>query len=142
MSVNWIIYLSRPTTTPWPATVLDIARACERSNPESGLTGALLFSNELYLQYLEGTGPALGALWARLERDGRHEIVWQASGIAPDRRLGALVMGYFDADREGVPLRDHPLWKARQDWSPDQAEALIAMMVGLARDKYPSSLGG
>ncbi|MCX7644199.1 MAG: BLUF domain-containing protein [Rhodobacteraceae bacterium] len=142
MSVNWILYLSRPTTTPWPATVLDIARACERANPAAGLTGALLFSNELYLQYLEGTGPALEALWARLARDDRHEIVWRATGIGTGRRLGSLVMGYLDADREGAPLRDHPLWRARADWTPDQAEPLIALMVDLARDKYPSSLGG
>lgn len=133
-----MLYLSRPVTVPWPATVLEIVRACERANPEAGITGALLFSNELYLQFVEGSGTAIESLWSRLARDDRHEIIWKTGGTARRRRLGSLVMGYFDADREGALLRDNRLWKERQDWSPGHAVALTDLLVELARDKYPS----
>lgn len=146
MSVNWVLYLSRPSTVPWPATVLDIARICERNNPAAGITGALLFTNELYLQYLEGDGAALDALWDRLEQDQRHQVVWKTSGTTPQRRLGTLAMGYFDGDREGdrdgAPLRDQAIWRERQSWGPDRSEALIALLVSLARHKYPTSFRG
>ena len=142
MSVNWLLYLSRPRDTPWPGTVLDIARACERANPAAGITGALLFSNELYLQYLEGPQEALEALWGRLARDGRHQIAWSTGGVVPGRRLGALAMGYLDGDREGAPLRDQALWRTRDRWTPQDAGGLIELLISLARHKYPSSFEG
>jgi hypothetical protein len=142
MSVNWLLYLSRPRDVPWPSTVLDIARVCERDNPAAGITGALLFSNELYLQYLEGTRAALDALWERLARDSRHQIAWNTTGVVAARRLGSLAMGYLDGDREGAPLRDQPLWRARDRWTAEDGEALIALLISLARLKYPTSFEG
>jgi hypothetical protein len=142
MSVNWLLYLSRPRDVPWPGVVLDIARVCERDNPAAGITGALLFSNELYLQYLEGPQAALEALWERLARDSRHQIVWSTAGEVPARRLGAFAMGYLDGDREGAPLRDQPLWRLRDRWAPEDAEGLIGLLLSLVRYKYPTSFDG
>jgi hypothetical protein len=142
MSVNWLLYLSLPRDVPWPSTVLDIARVCERDNPAAGITGALLFSNELYLQYLEGPGAALESLWSRLAADSRHQVSWRTGGTNSARRLGSLAMGYLDGDREGAPLRDQPLWRARDRWTAEDGESLIALLISLARLKYPTSFEG
>ena len=138
VSVHWLIYRSRPTTTPWPATILDIARVSEAGNDEPGVTGLLLFSNDTYLQYAEGPKDAIEALWARLYTDSRHEILWHVRGVDSTRRVPGLPMGYFDADREPGTAVETALWRNRQEWRPEQADELKEMLIGLARQKYPS----
>jgi hypothetical protein len=100
----------------------------------------LFFSNDLYLQYLEGDGGALEALWARIEADPRHRVEWALRGAGGAARLPGLVMGYFDGDRERTALDLAPLRLA--EGSPDRAETVIALLAALAIEKYPSTLGG
>lgn len=141
MQVHSLIYRSRPTIIPWPGPILDIARASERFNADSGLGGMLLFSNERYVQYIEGPEAPLRELWDRIRRDERHEIEWLREGTIPRRRLGTLPMGYFDADREAAQVQGHPVWRDRHDWRPEQAEALTTLLVEIAASKYPLAVG-
>jgi hypothetical protein len=142
MSANWLLNLSRPTDVPWPAAILDIARETESRNPALGLTGMLLYSRTFYLRYLEGPARAVESVAAHLAEDRRHETVWTVTGTAPASRLSGLTMGYFDADRETSAALTGALWRRHQGWRRDDAEALIAMLVEIAREKYPSALSG
>jgi hypothetical protein len=141
-TLHWILFRSRPTTAPWPNTILDLARVIERNNSECGATGMLLFSNNAYLQYVEASPDALDAIWARVVDDDRHRIDWWLSGVAQGRRFPGLPLGYFDADRERSQVAETPIWHDRQDWQPEQAEALVEMLETIAREKYPDTMSG
>lgn len=141
VTISWVLYLSRPTVPPWPSTILDIARASERANPEAGVTGLLLFSTQAYLHYLEGPAAPLSALRARIAADNRHQILWTVGGEVEARRMPGLSQGYFDAEHERAEISNLALWMQRYDWRPDHAEALAEMLAEIARRKYPTTLG-
>lgn len=135
----WILYRSQPTVPPWPASILDIARSCERNNPATGVSGVLFYSNDTYLQYLEGDEAAITALWAKISQDDRHRIAWQISGEGASK-LENLNMGYFDYVREKSRHKDTDLWIEESDWQPEAANNLRAMLIAVAQEKYPASL--
>lgn len=139
---RWILFRSLATVAPWPSTMLDIVRATEHNNSASGTTGMLVFSNTGYLQLLEAPAAALDATWARIAADTRHRVSWQVRGESQARRFPGLPLGYFDADREHAAAQGDPLWAERRDWRAGQAEALIAMLQSIAREKYPAALSG
>ena len=139
--MRWLLYRSLPTVSPWPATILDIARVAERRNSALGISGQLLFSSQCYLQFLEGEAAALASLWESLRTDSRHTIVWKLEGIAPAPRLAGLPLGYLDAEREPSCARALPLWAKRHDWPAADAAGLVELLVAAAEEKYPSALG-
>ena len=139
-ALHWILFRSRPTVAPWPVTILDLARVIERNNSAAGATGALLFSNSTYLQYVEATREEIEAIWSRVSADDRHMVDWWLSGETETRRFPGLPLGYFDADREHSQVEASPIWHDRHDWRPEQAEALIEMLETIAREKYPAAM--
>jgi hypothetical protein len=139
--MRWLLYRSLPTVSPWPATILDIARIAERRNSALGVSGQLLFAADCYLQFLEGEATALAGLWESIRADPRHSIVWKQEGIAPGPRLAGLPLGYLDADREPSCARSLPLWAKRHDWPASDAPGLVELLVAAAEEKYPLALG-
>ncbi len=141
MSERWLLYRSHPRVTPWPAAILDIVRSCERNNSALGVSGMLLYANDLYLQLLEGSEAALADVRERIARDDRHTLIWDVAGEA-EPALTGLPMGYFDCDREQAAVPLPALWRDRAGWQADRAADLREMAVALARAKYPSIAQG
>lgn len=139
---SWILFRSHATVAPWPVTMLDIVRATERNNAQSGATGMLVFSTTGYLQYLEGPHAVIEATWVRITSDTRHRLAWNVMGKVGAPRFPGLPLGYFDAAREQATVQAGPLWSGRNDWSASQAEALVAMLQQIAREKYPTTMAG
>ncbi len=133
-----VIYRSRPLTTPWPSTILDIARTAEQHNVRAGISGLLLFAADSYLQYLEGEDGALANLWDLLQKDDRHAIVWHHEREIERFEVPGLPMGFVDADRESGFAAAAKLWSHRHDWPLHLADSLAEMLVGVAREKYPA----
>ena len=53
-----------------------ILNACKKNNPGSGISGALMFSNQFFAQTLEGDRKAVTETFCRISQDPRHgEIV-------------------------------------------------------------------
>jgi hypothetical protein len=117
-----------------------VARACERNNLANGVCGILLYSDNVYLQLLEGDSVTLDQLWAKISIDRRHGVEWIVRGEGRHDLTG-LPMGYFDAVREHSAEKRTAIWRERAHWSPEMADALRLMLVSLAREKYPTSLG-
>lgn len=140
--LRWILFRSSATVAPWPATMLDIVRVTERNNSAAGATGMLLFMASEYLQYVEAAPDQLDPMWARIAADTRHRILWKVEGSMARRRFPGLPLGYFDAEREHAAAQRTPIWDSRRAWRADQADALIAMLESIAREKYPAALGG
>ena len=96
-SILRIVYLSRSNLSAdlgaAPAGLDTILDASRRNNPPAGLTGALLFTGELFAQVLEGPSAAAEDAFARIARDPRHsEIVVLHRGLASSAAFAAWSM--------------------------------------------------
>lgn len=69
-----LIYCSNPFGFDC-AMLAGILMDARRNNTRDDVTGALLCRHDLYLQLIEGSAPAIDALYARILRDNRHSDV-------------------------------------------------------------------
>jgi hypothetical protein len=67
-----LTYASRTAGVLSPLDVKDIVRSSQRNNAKLGVTGALMLSNSIFLQCLEGDRLVVNALYHRIVLDGRH----------------------------------------------------------------------
>lgn len=67
-----VIYASRATTRMSSTALMLMLAACRVRNEADGLTGLLLYSDESFLQVLEGDPEVVEATWERIQRDSRH----------------------------------------------------------------------
>jgi hypothetical protein len=92
-----LLYASRaaaPLTTPVVDSILAQSRA---HNPKHGITGMLCYSEDLFLQVLEGGRDEVCELYNTIVRDGRHSNVRILcyEEIA-ERRFGSWTMGHVN----------------------------------------------
>jgi len=83
--------------------IFTVARS---SNKKLGVTGALLITDDEFVQALEGAEPVVRDLYAKIGKDRRHEHVeLLASGDVPGRVFGKWAMAKVAADGEPyIPL--------------------------------------
>jgi Sensors of blue-light using FAD len=89
-----LLYASRaaePLTAPVVDSILEQSRA---NNPKAGITGVLCFSDDLFIQALEGGRDAVCELYNTIVRDPRHVNVRILSfEEIRERRFGSWTMG-------------------------------------------------
>lgn len=137
MPIHRILYQSESLLTGTEREVRGrvdaIVAASQRSNTAAGLTGALLFTDGLFIQALEGEAKPLEATFERICRDLRHRRVllhefseapgrvfpdWSMTALAGDPQSGDLfIPGVVSAHRSA---RNSTL-----------ASAAIALMRGM-----------
>ena len=92
-----LLYASRaaaPLTTPVVESILTQSRA---HNPKLGITGILCYSDDLFLQVLEGGRDEVCELYNTIVRDDRHRNVRILSyEEISERRFGNWTMGHVD----------------------------------------------
>ena len=92
-----LLYASRaaaPLTTPVVESILAQSRA---HNPKLGITGILCYSDDLFLQVLEGGRDEVCELYNTIVRDDRHRNVRILSyEEISERRFGNWTMGHVD----------------------------------------------
>ncbi len=138
-----LIYASRTAAILTPLDVKDIVRSSQRNNAALGVTGALMLSNGIFLQCLEGDHMAVNALYHRILLDPRHGEPALLSYAEIDARLyGGWSMGLVPttAANEQVFLKYSP--RAEFDpyhIRPAALNALFAELMEHAR-KVPGSL--
>ena len=95
-----LLYASRPAS-PLTASVIDtILAQSQDGNQTKGITGILCFSDDLYLQVLEGGRDAVCELFNAIVRDERHKNVRILSyDEIPERRFGGWTMGQVNVAR-------------------------------------------
>jgi Sensors of blue-light using FAD len=115
-----------------------IFSAARANNKKAGVTGALLVTDDWFVQVLEGEADAVRALYQRICADTRHErITLITEGTAPGRTFARWAMAKVAADGEPdiplitnvdrggiVPAAGHPI-------SPDQEAVLDRMRNAL-----------
>jgi hypothetical protein len=89
-----LLYASR-ASTPTDASVYDsILEQSRARNPKLGITGILCFSENLFIQVLEGGRDEVCELYNTIVRDGRHQHVRILSfEEIRERRFGSWTMG-------------------------------------------------
>ncbi len=92
-----LLYASRPVAPLTTAVVESILAQSRAHNPRLGITGVLCYSQDLFLQVLEGSRDAVCELYNTIVRDERHDHVRILSyeEIA-ERRFGNWTMGHVD----------------------------------------------
>ena len=100
-----LLYASR-ATAPLSASVVDSILAQSRANnPRIGITGVLCFSDDLFIQVLEGGRDEVCELYNAIVRDDRHVHVRILSfEEIRERRFGGWTMGHFNTAKVNPAL--------------------------------------
>lgn len=89
-----LLYASRATQAPSAAVVDSILAQSRQRNPERGITGILCYSDDIFLQVLEGARDEVCETFNSIVRDPRHVNVrllkFEEIG---ERRFGGWTMG-------------------------------------------------
>ena len=96
-----LIYASHSTVDPaeQDAELDAILTSARRRNPDLGVTGALLASDDWFVQTLEGEQAVVQDLYAAIERDPRHEqISILQAGTVDERVFGRWSMARVAED--------------------------------------------
>ncbi len=70
-----LLYASRPATAPTTSMVDSIMEQSRKNNPDQGITGILCYSDDLFVQVLEGGRDEVCELFNTIVRDNRHQNV-------------------------------------------------------------------
>src|SRR5258705_14003902 len=91
------MYASRATAPLSPAQVASILAQSRHNNPPRGITGILCFTDDIFIQVLEGGRDEVCELFAIIVRDDRHTglriLTYEE---IPERRFGHWAMGRVD----------------------------------------------
>lgn len=132
-----LIYASRSAGVLSPIDVKDIVRSSQRNNAKLGVTGALMLSNGIFLQCLEGDHLVVNALYHRILLDARHrEPAILSYGEIEQRLYGAWAMGLVTTTEAHRPIFLKYGAQAEFDpylLRPKALELLFADMVEHAR---------
>jgi hypothetical protein len=75
--------------------------SARENNARLGLTGMLLYAEGSFFQVLEGQADAVDALYAKIERDRRHDqMTLIIREPIPKRHFDAWTMGFYRVSRE------------------------------------------
>ncbi len=100
-----LLYASRalqPVQPPTVDAILDIARS---NNRENGITGILCYSDDLFVQVLEGCRDEVSELFVKIARDSRHHQVRLLHyEEIRERRFGAWNMGQVNVSKVNPSL--------------------------------------
>ncbi len=98
-NVHELIYRSRSAGPFDRAEIGRILASARRINGANDVTGLLLYSDQSFLQVLEGDEPAVRETFARISDDRRHhDIVVLADGPLVERRHPDWTMGFHHLD--------------------------------------------
>jgi len=95
-----LMYASRAKAPVEQDDLLAILRHSRQANPLRGVTGALCFSNGIFLQVLEGGRSAVNLLYNTITRDGRHvDVMLLSYEEISERRFAGWSMGQVNLTR-------------------------------------------
>ncbi len=131
-----VIYCSRAIGPGEDAHLDDILRSSNTNNPEIGITGVLMVTQGVYLQFLEGPKESLRMLLEFIEADERHtgmEVL--AERPTKHREFADWAMGYQDVCPDGalgIRIRE-ALKDARADRCAATSDRLLEAMADIGR---------
>ena len=134
-----LLYASRAAKALNAKTIASILLECQRNNPRRGITGVLCYSDEIFLQVLEGGRDAVCETFNSIVRDGRHETVRLLSfEEISERRFGGWSMGQVNIEKINSSLLLKYAEKAELDPFAVSGKVSMALLEELiATDTVP-----
>ena len=141
-------YVSFATAALHRNELSELAAQSARDNEALGITGVLLYDDGIFLQFLEGSEPAVRALLDKIVRDRRHErLAVVLEETVPQRHFPGWHMALADAEsfpkdcRHAIrELGEHPP-AVPATVASTTIERLIATFVEVTRLGYPAGMG-
>lgn len=100
-----LLYASRAAKSLSAKTIAGILTECQRNNPGRGITGVLCYSDEIFLQVLEGGRDTVCDTFNAIVRDARHDQVRLLSfEEISERRFGSWTMGQVNIEKVNPTL--------------------------------------
>jgi hypothetical protein len=138
--VHSILYWSRTAVRLTEADLLDLLRVSRRANEQKGLTGMLLYKDGCFLQVLEGELRPLEQVFAKIEKDPRHECVTLLRTDYGPRQFAGWAMGFENLTKirpnfPGMGVTDLMDVKFDAEYfgaNPTKAQAMLLCFRGLA----------
>ncbi len=112
-----LLYRSKATNTLGSLHLFNMLSEARSRNAALGITGHLLYTEEVFVQCIEGPTESIAALWDSLQSDARHhDIELLARGPIQERRFSDWNMafssypslnrfdmpGFFAVNKEGM----------------------------------------
>jgi hypothetical protein len=112
-----LLYRSKATNTLGSLHLFNMLSEARAKNATLGITGHLLYTEEVFVQCIEGPPESIASLWESLQRDERHHhIELLARGPIQERRFAEWDMafssypslnrfdmpGFFAVNKEGM----------------------------------------
>ena len=90
-----LLYRSKATNTLGSLHLFNMLNEARVKNASLGITGHLLYTEEVFVQCIEGAPAAVASLWESLQRDTRHyDIEMLARGPLDQRRFSDWSMAF------------------------------------------------
>ena len=106
-----LLYASRATASFSTAIVDSILEQSRKNNPSQGITGILCFSDDLFIQVLEGGRDEVCELYNKIVRDDRHcDVRILTYEEISERRFGGWTMGQVNIAKINPSARDWHRW--------------------------------
>jgi hypothetical protein len=100
-----LLYASRAVRKPDTKLVASILAQSQKNNTARGVTGVLCFSDEVFLQVLEGGRDEVCGTYNAIVRDERHtQVTLLSFDEISERRFGGWTMGQVHAARVNATL--------------------------------------
>ena len=94
-----LVYRSQATHKLGSLHLFNLLVQCRKRNSALGVTGHLLYTEEIFVQCLEGTPVAVEALWQSIQKDDRHHgLELLSRGPVSERRFGDWSMAFSSYD--------------------------------------------
>ncbi len=112
-----LVYRSKATHKLGSLHLFNLLLQCRKRNRELGITGHLLYTEEVFVQCVEGPPESIEALWQSLQRDERHHDLEllsrhpESTRRFPDWSMAFSsyahfnkydIPGFFPVDQEGM----------------------------------------
>jgi hypothetical protein len=112
-----LLYRSKATNTLGSLHLFNMLSEARSKNASMGITGHLLYTEEVFVQCIEGPAESVADLWASIQRDERHyDLEILARGPIQTRRYADWSMafssypslnrfnmpGFFAVNKEGM----------------------------------------
>jgi hypothetical protein len=95
------VYASAATRNFETEELAELLQVARDTNAELGVTGMLLHAESSFFQVLEGQAAVVDALYAKIERDKRHDqVTLVIREPIPKRYFDAWTMGFYKVSRE------------------------------------------
>lgn len=135
-----LVYYSRNTVMGLEeevrATVDQILATSQRNNAAAGVTGALMFTEGLFAQVLEGEQAAIETVFERIQLDDRHgEVRLLSFGPTDVRVFPTWAMAFVGREAVGIAAFGHYAAKSGFDFGTANGDEIAAQLQTLLRDE-------